>query len=406
MHAVVQDADAKEQRSGNESVRNHLHQPALYPHLADQEESEGDEPHVRDRRIRDQLLHVRLHQSNEPDVDHRDERKRDHEAGEISARVGHDGQDEAHEAVSAYLQRDRRQHHRAPGRRLDVRIRKPCVHRPHRHLDRECGEKRHEQQHLRLQRERQLIPLENRKTASTHRIQIDQRNEHQHRAEEGIKKELDRSVDAIRAAPDPDDQVHGYQHRLEEHVEEDAVQGGEDAVDQPRHDQERRHVLRDLPLDHDPRRPDDKHGDEAVEQHQEHRDAVDAQKIVDVESRNPLDSLVELHLRGAELEVRIQRDRDRESRDCADQRQPARRGGVAIAIERQHKQARDDRDPDGEAKVRNHAAFNVRSTRPASRTPRVSSRRRSDRRARSASREELPMPRGPGVRCRSPSIRR
>ena len=54
----------------------------------------------------DQLLHVGLHQRDEADVDHRDQRQRDDEAGEVVAGVGQDRQHEAEESVAAHLQCD------------------------------------------------------------------------------------------------------------------------------------------------------------------------------------------------------------------------------------------------------------------------------------------------------------
>src|SRR3546814_7644247 len=55
---------------------------------------------------------------------------------------------ERQEAGAAELQDERRQHHRAAGRCLDVRIQQSGVHREHRDLDRETQEKREEQPHL------------------------------------------------------------------------------------------------------------------------------------------------------------------------------------------------------------------------------------------------------------------
>ena len=53
--------------------------PPSTPELAEQEEAQRDEAHVRDRRIGDQLLHVGLHQRDEADVDDGDQRQRDDE---------------------------------------------------------------------------------------------------------------------------------------------------------------------------------------------------------------------------------------------------------------------------------------------------------------------------------------
>src|SRR5439155_15785144 len=49
------------------------------------------------------------------------------------------------------------------------------------------------------------------------------RNQQQKAAGEGEEKELDRGIDAVRSAPDPDDQVHGNQHHFPEDIEQDNV---------------------------------------------------------------------------------------------------------------------------------------------------------------------------------------
>ena len=194
--------------------------------------------------------------------------------------IRQDGQDEAHEAVGADLERDGRQHDGTAGRRLGMGVRQPRVHRPHRHLDGEGGEERDEDQHLRLHRQRQVVPVLQREAAGL-LVEVDERDQHQQRAQQRVEEELDRGVDAVRATPDADDQVHRDQHRLEEHVEQDRVLRGERAVDESRHDQECRHVLRDAHRDDAPSRPDHEQRDERIEQDEQHRDAVDA----DVSSR-------------------------------------------------------------------------------------------------------------------------
>ena len=52
--------------------------------LEGDEGAQRDETHVRDRRIRDQLLHVLLHQRDEADVDHGHERQRDDQPVEFT----------------------------------------------------------------------------------------------------------------------------------------------------------------------------------------------------------------------------------------------------------------------------------------------------------------------------------
>lgn len=84
--AIVEDPDTKEQRAGDQSMRNHLHHAAGHAQFGaharfdrpDDEKTERDEAHVRYRRISDELLHVRLHQGNQADIDNRDQRQGDH----------------------------------------------------------------------------------------------------------------------------------------------------------------------------------------------------------------------------------------------------------------------------------------------------------------------------------------
>jgi hypothetical protein len=63
-------------------------------------------------------------------------------------------------------------------------------------------------------------------------VQVQQRDQQQHRAEEGVEEELERRVDPVGAAPDADDDEHRDQRGLEEHVEQHAVERREHAVQQ------------------------------------------------------------------------------------------------------------------------------------------------------------------------------
>jgi hypothetical protein len=125
-------------------VRDHLYDRAFHAELIEDEEAERHETHVRDRRIRDQLLHVGLHHRDQTDVDHRDQRQRNDDRREEVACVRCDRQREAHETVGAQLQHDRGQHDRAASRRFHVGVRQPRVNRPHRHLHGEGQEERYE----------------------------------------------------------------------------------------------------------------------------------------------------------------------------------------------------------------------------------------------------------------------
>ncbi len=72
---VVDHADAQEQRARDETVAEHDDHRAFEPLLVEGEQADGDDRHVRDRGIGDQLLHVVLHQRDQRGVDHRDHRQ-------------------------------------------------------------------------------------------------------------------------------------------------------------------------------------------------------------------------------------------------------------------------------------------------------------------------------------------
>ena len=367
MHAVVEHPDAKEHRARNETVRNHLHQRPFKPQRVEHEEAQGHEAHVRDRRVGDQFLHVGLYQGDEADVHHRDQRQRDHQRRELMRSIGNDRQREAQETVCAELEADCRQHHRTAGGRFDVGVGKPGMHRPHRHLDAEGDQEREEDQDLRLDRERKLVPVEDAEAATGLHEQVQQREQHQQRAEQRVEEELDRRVHTVGAAPDADDQVERDQRSLEEHVEQDAVERGEDAVHQARHDQERGHVLRHLVLDDLPARHHHEDRDERVEDDEKHRQAVHPEVIVDVEARHPRGELDELHRTGRGVEAGVERNRHDEASHRDREGEHARQRGIAIRAGREHQQATENRYPDRQTEERNvrHRCFPFSAPRTA-----------------------------------------
>ena len=332
-------------------MRDHLQDGALEALRAEYEDAEGDETHVRDRRIGDQLLHVRLDQRNQPDVDDRDQRQRDHEAGQFVTRVRHDRQRQPQETVAAQLQHDGRQNDRAAGRGFDVRVGQPGMHRPHRNLDRKGDHERHEDEYLHAERQRHFIEAEERKTASRGVEKVDQRDQRQERSHQGVEKELDRRIHAVGPAPHADDDEHGDQRRLEKHVEQQCVERAKDTVHQPRQYQERGHVLRDALFDHFPPGEHHQHGGQAVEQDQQQRHAVDAEVVIYVEARDPRREFLKLEVSRRAVELRPQRQRDNQAGHRADQREHARSVRLPVTHD-EHHAAGDDRHPDDEGQNR------------------------------------------------------
>src|SRR5258706_12576625 len=60
--------------------------------------------------------------------------------------------------------------------------------------------------------------------------QREEAQQHQRRAEQRVEEELDGGVPAVVAAPHADHEVHGQQHDLEEHEEQNEVLGHERPV--------------------------------------------------------------------------------------------------------------------------------------------------------------------------------
>ena len=219
----------------------------------------------------------------------------------VCAAAGIERQGEPDEPVGAELEHDRGQDHRARRRRLGVRVRQPGVEREHRDLDGEGQEEREEGRDL------QAVGEAARPGVRAQRLEVEgadpraavarlvgvgrgqDRHEHQQRPDERVQDELDRRVDPVRAAPDPDDQVHRDEDDLPEDVEQERVEREEDADHPDLEDEERDHVFLDPRLDRleagqdrDPR--------QRRRQHDERdRQPVRAELVLDPEVRDPVD---------------------------------------------------------------------------------------------------------------------
>ena len=145
---LVDHADEEEQRAGRDAVVDHDHQRALHALHGEREDAEHHEAEVADRRVRDELLEVGLHERHEravDDADHREHEDRSRAPSGSSPPPGKSGTREAKEAERAELQHDAREDDRARRRRLDVRVGQPGVEREHRHLHGEREEEGAEQ---------------------------------------------------------------------------------------------------------------------------------------------------------------------------------------------------------------------------------------------------------------------
>jgi hypothetical protein len=94
------------------------------------------------------------------------------------------------------------------------------------------------------------------------------------------------------------------------------------------------------------------HGDEGGQRHEPQRQAVDAQRVEDVEALDPRRLLDELHAVGGVVEIGDQRDGRGEADDRADQRADADHRRIGVTAYSQDDQAEQNRKPDREAQVR------------------------------------------------------
>jgi len=184
------------------------------------------------------------------------------------------------------------------------------VYGPHRHLDRERQEEGDEDQDLLIEPERQTVEIGDQVCAlpclARLQVQVDERDEHEHRAQERVEKELDRRIHAARSAPHADDDEHRDEHRFPKDVEEQCVERREHADHEPFKDEEGREILCWPVLNRIPGSHHHQRRDEGGQDDERHRDAVDAERVQGIECRNPAQLLDKLHLRRGHIEVRVE----------------------------------------------------------------------------------------------------
>ena len=310
------------------------------------EQSHGDEAHVRHRGIGDELFHVLLHQRDQRGVDDGDDRQREDQRRELNRGLREHRQRKAQEAVTAHLQQDRGQDHRAGRRRLDMGVGQPGVDRPHRQLDRERGEEGEERPGL--QRAREGMVQQRRDVGGAglpvHRHDGEQ---HQHRAEQRVEEELEAGIDPARTAPHADDQEHRDQAALEEDIEQHQVERAEGADHQRLEHQEGDHVFAHPALDGGPARQDRDRHQRGGQDHERQRNAVDTHGVGDgaAEPRPPFQ---ELEIGRTWIETPDQDQRNREGEQCGPQRHPARvaQARLVVAQEGDEQRAGDRQEGD------------------------------------------------------------
>ena len=289
---------------------DHLDDRAAEAHGVEREHTEHHEAEVRHRGVRNQLLHVALHQRHQRAVDDADDGQHHDRHDELTRGVRKNRQRETDETVSPHLQEDRRQDHGTRCRRFGMRVGQPGVEREHGHLDGEAEEEAEEDPELQSGRDEmpdlveaqhvervagvQPGNVEEGYAAVVVEVERQDREQHQHRPAQRVEEKLDGRVQLAIAAPDADEEVHRHEHHFPEDVEEEKVQRAERA-DHARLQQEQEHVVLLLAgCDGGIGRVDSNQAHQRRQQDQQQRDPVDAERVTDAQLRNPVELLAEL----------------------------------------------------------------------------------------------------------------
>jgi hypothetical protein len=316
--AALDDPREEEHRTRDEGVGDRLEDRPGGARLVPREEAEGDEAHLRERRVGEDAAQVGRAERDERAVDEAD--RGEHEDGRppvldgLRELLDRDPQ----EPVHGRLRDDPREHRRDLGRGLAVRVGEPPVEGEERRLDRERDEEPEEDP---------VAParpaLDEVERALRDPVD-DDRREHQQRPGHRVDDELDRRERPPRPAPDADEHVERDQHRLERRVEEKQVlrrEHGDDRARQEEHQPEvRASAVAAGPEGIGDRRRHEDHGRADEPQ----REPVEADVVRDAEVLEPLHLLLRLEVAAPELEAERGVDPERDLDERREQRERAR----------------------------------------------------------------------------------
>src|SRR5580658_37140 len=238
MAAFVENARQHEEAAGGDSVRQHDEDGPVQTSRSETEDSKDDESEMADRRIGDQLFHVRLHQRDQRAIDNADQRQH-HNPGRVEVRLFRKKANiETQQAVGAHLQQNAGEQHRSGGGRFHVRVGQPGVKRE----DWDLHRKGYEEAKKEPKRGRfetayaaaaNCVLDDDKIETAGFRIQPQNRRQHKHRANEREQEILHRGVDLASVAVHADQKRHRNQRRFPEEIEQEQIQRSEDA-NQPR----------------------------------------------------------------------------------------------------------------------------------------------------------------------------
>ena len=293
--ALVDHADAEEQRAGRETVVDHVHHRARCADRVQREQAEHAEAEVAHRAVRDELLRIMLDPADERRVHDADDAQDREELIELDHAHGRGRKRDPIDAVRAELEQRACEDDRARRRSLVVRERQPCVHGEERHLHRKAGHEQDEHPVLLRRAElgrgevRERCEVERPGAACRGRIlrrDVDHAREREHRAKERVQEELDRSRAPFGAAVDRDQEVHRHQRELVRRVEHDRIAREEHAEHRRLQQEEPRVVLALALLDRGERADHRERHEERREQDQHRADGVCAEAEVHAERRH------------------------------------------------------------------------------------------------------------------------
>jgi hypothetical protein len=259
------------------------------------------------------------------------------------------------------------------GGRLLGGVGQPGVDREERRLHREGDEEADEEPLLGVRVDGDALQVaeqvRRRATARGHDVQPDHRGEHHQPAGELEDQELHRGPAASVAAEPADQEVRRDQRRLEHHVEQEHVGGGEHSERQRLEGQRPgEEGLGVAVVGVEPGGADDHGHQHRGQQHEDQRHAVDSQRVVSTEDVDPLVGLGELEAAAVGVELRRRHHAHAQGDERGDER--GLLGQRALGAEG-HGQGADERDQPEDRQEREvgHARFTARRARTTRSTP-------------------------------------
>jgi hypothetical protein len=177
-------------------------------------------------------------------------------------------------------------------------------------------------------------------------VEPDDGGEHDQTAEQVVEQKLHCGVPALRAAVEPDEEVHRHQHRLEQDVEQQDVLGRERADDhclQQQDESEERFGIAMLGLA--PHRQQHDGRDDGCQQDERERDAIGAYGVEDPQRADPLVLFDEL-LGPTVGDERHRRDQGEDRRDHGDEQRELLRGHLETPRHQRSERGTEQRDGD------------------------------------------------------------